>query len=266
MSEPQNKAEESASEKSPTRESQVSLSQAVPAIRHTASQVNSFLLQTHRDVSDVDNFDIHILGTDMVGKDDALDEVIKHFHLRAHPSRFTPCAGYNLGKLSTFAHCRATFDRQPSKVLFVSLPGFGTEAGDRHSCSTLRHLTQLALYTLQFSDRHVVVDGATGNPAWRHPSFAELKTHPRMSDPQVYHWCAAGVQLDNKPFRRKSFVMSSMPMTNVEQWKYCCGKYFWAQCVFAKRKKTKKKNKKERVKTRVLRFLFFGNRVEDSEK
>ena len=121
---------------------------------------------------------------------------------------------------------RAAFEKQPSTVLFIAFPGLGAATGNRHSCSVLRNIIQLAFITLSFFDRHVVIDGATGNPAWRHPALAELRAHPRISEPRAYYWCSAGVTLDGKPFRWKSRSMSTLPLSNVNQWKHCCAKPF----------------------------------------
>lgn len=154
----------------------------------------------------------------MVGCDRNWNDVIESFNLKMNPKRSTPCAGYNLGKFKAFSDCRDELAVQPSKVLFVALPGFGTCSGNRHSNSLLTHVCEFVFSHLQDNQFHVIIDGAAGNPAWKHPSVKNLMNHKRISSPSEYYWCTAGVQMEGKPFRRKSFVMSTLPPNHISKW------------------------------------------------
>ena len=136
----------------------------------------------------------------MVSSDNEWDLVADGLKLRLKPKRFTPCAGFNLGKLKTFPDCRSMLATQPSKVLFVALPGFGTCKGNRHGNNLLTNICELVLFHLQAKDHHVIIDGAVGNPAWKHPSVKKLINHQRMTELAEYFWCTAGVCMEGKPF------------------------------------------------------------------
>jgi len=90
-------------------------------------------------------FDLRFLGTDMVSPDERCDAILNKSKLKFHPNRFTPNSGCNLRRLENYAICQTQLRNEPAKVLFISLPGVGTENGGRHSCSILRNLSQLAL-------------------------------------------------------------------------------------------------------------------------
>ena len=192
--------------------------------KHDNTSSETVLLNSEQ-FSKVSAFEIQLLGSDMVGCDSNWNDVVESYKLRLNPNRFTPCAGFNLGKLKTFADCRNNLAIEPSNVLFVALPGFGTCKGNRHSNRLLTNICELVLFHLQNDQHHAIIDGATGNPAWKHPSTKNLMNHEQMTGPTEYYWCTAGVQMEGKPFRRKSFVMSTLPLTQISKWSRCCGKF-----------------------------------------
>ena len=183
----------------------------------------------------------------MVADSARTSDLLRNFALTAHPRRFTPCSGFNLGKLVSFYECRKQIESEPTRCLFVSLPGFGTEAGCRHNNKTMNHLTQLILLHLKDPEHHVIIDGAVGNPAWDQPEFRELVENTRFQKPLTYFWCAAGVKYDGRPFRRRSRVWATCPLPKLRDWNNCCGKSFddhstarnskeWSQCKASERR------------------------------
>ena len=75
-------------------------------------------------------FDSRLLGTDMVSYDERCDAIPNKSVLKSHPTRFTPNSGCNLRRLENYAICQTQLRNEPAKVLFISLPGFGTEHGE----------------------------------------------------------------------------------------------------------------------------------------
>ena len=134
-------------------------------------------------------FDLRLLGTDMVSYDERCDAILSKSALKSHLTRFTPNSGCNLRRLENYAICQTQLRNEPAKVLFMSLPGFGTEHGGRHSCSILRNLSQLALTHLETPGHDIVIDGASGNPAWYHEGLSSLRSHPKWTEPKSYFWC-----------------------------------------------------------------------------
>ena len=68
-----------------------------------------------------------------------------------------------------------------------------------------------------------MIDGAAGNPAWNHEGLLPLKEHSRWTEPIRYFWFSGGALLGEKPFRIKSFVMSTIHLPIIDQWTKCCG-------------------------------------------
>ena len=155
-----------------------------------------------------------------MSEDDRLDEMLSNSAIHVYPERLTPSTGVNLGKLVTFANCRTSIRAEPSKVLFVSLPAFGTAQGGKNSNCSLRNLSQLILIHLEDPGRQVIIDGAAGNPAWNHDGLLPLKEHSRWTEPIKYLWCSGG-----SLFRQEAvpFVTSTIPLPNIDQWGQCCG-------------------------------------------
>ena len=111
-------------------------------------------------------YHLRLLGSDLMSEDDRLDEMLSNSAIHVHPERLTPSNGVNLNQLVTFANCRTSIRAEPSKVLFVSLPDFGTAQGGKNSNCSLRNLSQLILIHLEDPSRQVIIDGAAGNFAW----------------------------------------------------------------------------------------------------
>ena len=82
-------------------------------------------------------------------------------------------------------------------------------------CSGLTHLER--------EDSKLIIDGAAGNPAWEHPGLDSLKAHPRWKKPLDYFWCNTGALLEEKPFRRRSHVMTTIKLPTIKSWNTCCG-------------------------------------------
>ena len=135
----------------------------------------------------------------MVASDERCNTILSQNTMDFHPTRFTPNSGCKLRKLENDAICQTQLRNEPANVLFISLPGFGTESGRRHICSILRNLSQLALTHLEDPEHEVIIDGAAANPAWHHESLASLKSHPKWTAPRSYFWCAGGVTLTGRP-------------------------------------------------------------------
>ena len=171
-------------------------------------------------------FHMRCIGTDMLESDEGLDRILSDSPITIHPTRITPNAGFDLSKLTVYAHCQNLIRTEPTRILFVSLPGFGTDKGGRQCCGVLRNLSQLLLTHLEDDDNDIIIDGAAGNPAWFHEGLHGIRGHPRWNEPKPYYWCKSGVMLDDKPFRRKSFVMSTFKLATLDTWKHCFGKSF----------------------------------------
>ena len=151
---------------------------------------------------------LRLLGSDLL----SADFVKRCFLPGVDPVCYTPQGGYNIHQTVCFCRTRDKILHEPSQVLMITIPGFGTPQGGRHSCNTLRNLGQLVLAQLSDPNRHVIIDGAMGNPAWSHESFQEIVNHPRLSFDTNYFWCAAGVMVEGKLERRRSRVMSTFEM------------------------------------------------------
>ena len=160
----------------------------------------------------------------MVESDARLDELLQNSSLRAHPTRCTPREGFSLGKLASYAICQELIRNQPTRILFVSLPGHGTATGGRHVGALLRNISQLVLTHLEREDSELIIDGTAGNPAWNHSGLDSLKAHPRWKKPLDYFWCNSGALLEEKPFRRRSHVMTTIKLPTIKSWNTCCGK------------------------------------------
>ena len=208
----------------------------VPQLDATSSKKNSEVskILESRAISmgkgESHSFDLRLMGADLFSEDDASKEVIENSHLSLDPRRYTPKSGFHLGKTLPFLSCRDTIIHKPSKYLMVSLPGFGTLAGGRHSCATLRNLGQLVEAHLEDPSNHLILDGALGNPAWKHESLKNLLKHERLTDKAQYFWCAAGVRENDQPSRRKSLALSTFPLHHVAKWNRCCGETLEAHC------------------------------------
>ena len=170
------------------------------------------------------NFDVRLLGADILSNSRQSDELFKSFSFTIDPTMYTPKGGFNLGKIVTYHICRQKIFGEPSRFMIVALPGFGSEAGGRNSSAMLRNLGQLVTAHLTNTDNHVIIDGAIGNPAWSHVCSTELVKHPRLQHNTEYFWCASGATEHGKPIRRKSKAVSSFPLNHVNEWRRCCGK------------------------------------------
>ena len=94
---------------------------------------------THSDTRNTsNNFQVRFLGSHMVESDARLDELLQNSSLRAHPTRCTPREGFNLGKLASYAICQELIRNQPTRILFVSPPGYGNATVGRHVGALLR--------------------------------------------------------------------------------------------------------------------------------
>ena len=93
---------------------------------------------------------------------------------------------FSLGKFASYAICQEMIRNQPTRILFVSLPGHGTATGGRHVGALLRNISQLVLTHLEREDSELIIDGAAGNPAWNHSGLDSLKAHPRWKKPLDY--------------------------------------------------------------------------------
>ena len=151
------------------------------------------LPNTQSDTINTDNtFQVRFLGSHMVESDARLDELLQNSSLRAHPTRCTPREGFNLGKLASYAICQELIRNQPTRILFVSLPGHGTATGGRHVGALLRNISQLVLTHLEREDSELIIDGAAGNPAWQHPGL-DAESSPTLEETSrlllVQQWC-----------------------------------------------------------------------------
>ena len=167
---------------------------------------------------DAKRISVRCIGADLISRDERSDQIFSDVGILQHPSVLVPSAGYQLGKLAIYSKCQTEMRRQPTNVLFVSLPGFGTPEGCRHSNAVLHNVCQLVLTHLEKDDRHVMIDGALGNPAWDHESVKELLEHPRMTHEQDYFWCTSGTMINGKYFRRKSRIRSTFHTPTVAKW------------------------------------------------
>ena len=170
------------------------------------------------------NYNLRFLGSDLFSANEEFDKVVHNFHMSTDPRRYTPLSGCHLGRSVEFFRLNNRLRHEPSRTLVVSLPGFGTQAGGRHSCKVLQNIGQLVLTQLEDPRRHILIDGARGNPAWNQEVFTEVIKHPRLKFFATYFWCAAGVSCEGKPHRRRSMILSSFPINHLNEWKNCCGK------------------------------------------
>ena len=96
------------------------------------------------------------------------------------------------------------------------MPSHGTVAGGRHVGSLLRNMSQLVLTHFERADSELIIDGAAGKPAWDHPRLDSLKTHARWKIPIDDFWCNSGALLEDKPFRRRAHVMTTIRLPTVK--------------------------------------------------
>ena len=173
--------------------------------------------------NEIAQFDLTLLGTDQLS-DPHLDEIIDQSQLKVNPVRLTPKSGYNFGRLKQFALCRENLKEKSGKVLFVTLPTFSTAAGNRQCITKLRNLCELIRVHLVNEDRHLIIDAAAGNPAWKQPCILDLLNHRRLTHGTSYFWCSAGALVEGKSHKRHTKVASTFPLEHVKAWTKCCGK------------------------------------------
>ena len=167
-------------------------------------------------------YHLRFLGSDLVSPEPNFDKAILDSGLRIDPERFTPQCKCNIDRIVDFDACRKHMLHNSGRVLFVSLPGFGTSAGNRRCITKTRNIAELIRAHLVNQDNHVIIDGARGNPARKQDSIEQLVKHQRFQNEQVYHWCAAGVKVNDKPHKRQSKVCSTMLLPSLDDWNKCC--------------------------------------------
>ena len=114
----------------------------------------------------------------------------------------------------------------PPKFCLFLYPALGPSTGEDTVAAFLRNLSQLALTHLETPGHDIVIDGAASNPAWYHEGLSSLRSHPKWTEPKSYFWCAGGVTLTGKPFKRRSKCMSTFELPIIHSWKNCCGQPF----------------------------------------
>ena len=125
-----------ASQKNPVKVSDIAPVAGSPSGRNHQS------MPARRD-GESHSFDLRMMGADLVAEDQKSSDIIHSKCFTLDPRRYTPKDGYHLGKTVPFYDCRDTILSKPSRFLLVSLPGFGTKAGGRHSSATLRNIGEL---------------------------------------------------------------------------------------------------------------------------
>ena len=112
------------------------------------------------------SFDLRLMGADLMAPSAGADDIIRSASFTVDPVRYTTSEGYHLGKTLPFIGCRDMINRYPSQFLLVSLPGFGTPQGGRHSCAILRNVSELIVYASRIPPGPGLGVGDQGTAEW----------------------------------------------------------------------------------------------------